>query len=160
QQYCRAAGARRLLHPLLRRRAGGGRAGRVGLDADRRRYSVVDRLKRRGAGRAAMGRLPPAARQLPRRHARRYRGSVRSPAPGSSPRGLAGMRVRHFSVLVFSAFALVASAGVTLARTNFDGLWSVLVITEQGTCDRGYRYALRVVNGVVRCEGEAAVRVT
>ena len=69
------------------------------------------------------------------------------------------MRVRHFSVLVFSAFALVASAGVTLARTNFDGLWSVLVITEQGTCDRGYRYALRVVNGVVRFEGEAAVNV-
>lgn len=32
---------------------------------------------------------------------------------------------------------------------GFDGLWSVLIITEQGTCDRGYRYAVRIRNGVV-----------
>jgi hypothetical protein len=31
----------------------------------------------------------------------------------------------------------------------FDGLWSVLIITEQGTCDRGYRYAVRIRNGSV-----------
>jgi hypothetical protein len=31
----------------------------------------------------------------------------------------------------------------------FDGLWSVLIITEQGTCDRGYRYAVRIKNGRV-----------
>jgi hypothetical protein len=31
----------------------------------------------------------------------------------------------------------------------FDGLWSVLIITEQGTCDRGYRYAVRIKNGGV-----------
>jgi len=32
---------------------------------------------------------------------------------------------------------------------GFDGLWSVLIITEQGTCDRGYRYAVRIRNGGV-----------
>jgi hypothetical protein len=32
---------------------------------------------------------------------------------------------------------------------SFDGLWSVLIITEQGTCDRGYRYAVRIRNGNV-----------
>ncbi len=30
-----------------------------------------------------------------------------------------------------------------------NGLWSVLIITEQGTCDRGYRYAVRIKNGSV-----------
>ena len=31
----------------------------------------------------------------------------------------------------------------------YDGLWSVLIITEQGTCDRGYRYAVRIRGGNV-----------
>lgn len=32
---------------------------------------------------------------------------------------------------------------------SYDGLWSVLIITEQGTCDRGYRYAVRIKRGRV-----------
>jgi hypothetical protein len=28
-------------------------------------------------------------------------------------------------------------------------LWSVLIITEKGTCDRGYRYAVRIKGGRV-----------
>lgn len=35
------------------------------------------------------------------------------------------------------------------STAGFDGLWSVLIITDQGTCDRGYRYAVRIRNGVV-----------
>jgi hypothetical protein len=35
------------------------------------------------------------------------------------------------------------------ARTSYDGLWSVAIITDSGTCDRGYRYALRINNGIV-----------
>jgi hypothetical protein len=31
----------------------------------------------------------------------------------------------------------------------YDGLWSVLIITEKGTCDRGYRYAVRIKSGRV-----------
>ncbi len=31
----------------------------------------------------------------------------------------------------------------------FDGLWSVLIITDRGTCDRGYRYAVRIKGGRV-----------
>jgi len=30
---------------------------------------------------------------------------------------------------------------------QFDGSWSVSVITDAGTCDRGYRYALRIMDG-------------
>jgi len=36
-----------------------------------------------------------------------------------------------------------------LATGGFDGLWSVLIITEKGTCDRGYRYAVRIKGGRV-----------
>jgi hypothetical protein len=35
------------------------------------------------------------------------------------------------------------------ATGAFDGLWSVLIITERGTCDRGYRYAVRIRGGRV-----------
>ncbi len=35
------------------------------------------------------------------------------------------------------------------ATASFDGLWSVLIITEKGTCDRGYRYAVRIKGGRV-----------
>ena len=36
------------------------------------------------------------------------------------------------------------------AQSPFDGLWSVLILTEQGACDRGYRYAVRIKGGLVR----------
>jgi hypothetical protein len=36
-----------------------------------------------------------------------------------------------------------------LARTPFDGAWSVLIVTDNGTCDRAYRYALRIADGRV-----------
>jgi len=38
-----------------------------------------------------------------------------------------------------------------------DGSWSVLVATEKGDCDRGYRYSVNVANGLVRYSGSAAV---
>jgi hypothetical protein len=30
---------------------------------------------------------------------------------------------------------------------QFDGNWSVSIITDSGTCDRGYRYAVRILDG-------------
>ena len=30
---------------------------------------------------------------------------------------------------------------------NFDGNWSVLIVTNSGPCDRGYRYGLSIRNG-------------
>ena len=44
----------------------------------------------------------------------------------------------------------------TPAASNFDGKWSVVIITEAGNCDRAYRYPVRVTNGVLTFEGEAA----
>lgn len=42
----------------------------------------------------------------------------------------------------------------------FDGNWSVVIITENGTCDRAYRYPVRVVNGELRYEGEAGIAIS
>src|SRR5215471_3830480 len=52
-----------------------------------------------------------------------------------------------FSVL-FLTICLYGSP-VATARTPFDGAWSVLIVTDRGTCDRAYRYALRIAEGRV-----------
>jgi hypothetical protein len=55
-------------------------------------------------------------------------------------------------------FALVAASAL-LSTTNsfavpaYDGLWSVSIITEKGDCDRGYRYPIRISNGVLANAG-------
>jgi hypothetical protein len=41
----------------------------------------------------------------------------------------------------------------------FDGSWSVLVVTESGTCDRGYRYSVRVADGRVAYAGDASIEI-
>ncbi len=46
------------------------------------------------------------------------------------------------------ALAAVAAAPAR-AQSSYDGVWSVLVITEKGTCDRGYRYPIRIHRGKV-----------
>src|SRR5947209_5163273 len=45
------------------------------------------------------------------------------------------------------------------ARTNFDGSWSVLIMTRSGPCDQAYRYGLTIRDGRVSYEGSAAVNV-
>jgi hypothetical protein len=45
------------------------------------------------------------------------------------------------------------------AHTSFDGDWSVLIVTDSGQCDRGYRYGLSIRNGQVFYEGSAPVNV-
>jgi hypothetical protein len=44
-------------------------------------------------------------------------------------------------------WALPWTAPAAFARGPYDGTWSVLIVTDSGTCDRGYRYALRIADG-------------
>jgi len=37
----------------------------------------------------------------------------------------------------------------SFASPGFDGTWSVLVVTEKGTCDPAYRYPVRIANGTL-----------
>jgi hypothetical protein len=45
--------------------------------------------------------------------------------------------------------ALPWTTAQALASGPYDGTWSVLIVTDSGTCDRGYRYALRIADGRV-----------
>jgi len=76
----------------------------------------------------------------------------------------------RFSIQTASAFAALAilaasavpasPAPISAAKPNFDGTWSVLIVTERGTCDRAYRYPVRIRNGSVGYAGEASFDVT
>jgi hypothetical protein len=53
------------------------------------------------------------------------------------------------SAVLASSFALPWTATPAQARVAFDGNWSVLIVTDSGSCDRAYRYALRIADGRV-----------
>ena len=44
---------------------------------------------------------------------------------------------------------IAASPGTAAARTSYDGIWSVLIITQSGACERAYRYGVQISNGRV-----------
>lgn len=51
---------------------------------------------------------------------------------------------------VLAAAAAANTIGVpATAQSSLDGRWSVLVVTEKGTCDRAYRYPVRIRRGRV-----------
>ncbi len=56
------------------------------------------------------------------------------------------------SIVLAGALAsagIAASAGTAVARTSYDGSWSVLIITHSGACDRAYRYGVQISDGYV-----------
>lgn len=68
-----------------------------------------------------------------------------------------------FSSRCIAFFVLAAatiSAAPASARSNYDGSWSVLIVTDNGPCDRAYRYGISIRNGTVAYEGSAPVNVS
>ena len=47
------------------------------------------------------------------------------------------------------AGSAIAAAAAANAAPSYDGVWSVSIVTEKGDCDRGYRYPIRIANGVL-----------
>src|SRR2546421_6745434 len=71
------------------------------------------------------------------------------------------------TVCALTAFAVLAAtvapafpAPIASGKQNLDGNWSVLIVTEQGTCDRAYRYPVRISNGSVGYAGQSAFNVS
>ena len=63
------------------------------------------------------------------------------------------------SIVLAGALAsagIATPAGTALARTSYDGSWSVLIITQSGACDRAYRYGVQISNGYVLGGGGSA----
>ena len=62
---------------------------------------------------------------------------------------IALLALAGFLALAAVPGASAAAKAKSQAAGAYDGLWSVLIITEKGTCDRGYRYAVRIKGGRV-----------
>lgn len=58
---------------------------------------------------------------------------------------------------VLSTLVLASAASTSLARTIYDGAWSVLIITQRGSCDPTYRYGVQISDGVVAYDGIAPI---
>jgi hypothetical protein len=56
--------------------------------------------------------------------------------------------------------ATVPASAPASARSNYDGTWSVLIVTHKGTCDRAYRYPVKIDNGAVGYAGDASFTVS
>lgn len=74
------------------------------------------------------------------------------------------VRLGRVRALVAGCATLAAcvtfSAATHAAMPHYDGVWSVLIVTEKGDCDRGYRYPIRISNGVLANGGETAFTIT
>jgi hypothetical protein len=69
------------------------------------------------------------------------------------------LRVSATSILSLAVLVGAGLAGAH-ARTPYDGNWSVLIITQRGDCDKAYRYAVRIVDGAVKYNGEGSFSVS
>jgi hypothetical protein len=79
-----------------------------------------------------------------------------------------------FATVALSALALTAFASQSEAVGNFDGKWSVVIMTTKGDCDRAYRYPIAIngtslinagdtsfdISGKVQGNGSVTVRVS
>jgi hypothetical protein len=72
------------------------------------------------------------------------------------------LRNRASRRVVFALVAATATLATTasFAEPRYDGLWSVLVMTEKGDCDPGYRYPIRIANGQLVNAGDNAFTIT
>ena len=65
--------------------------------------------------------------------------------------------------IALPALALLAATLPGLARpaqSSFDGRWSVVIVTDAGSCDASYRYGLVVSGGRISYDGNNGVIVS
>ena len=62
--------------------------------------------------------------------------------------------------LTLGSMAVLGTALPATSAPSFDGIWSVVIVTESGTCDRAYRYPIRITNGAVLNEGSSPATIS
>jgi hypothetical protein len=70
---------------------------------------------------------------------------------------------RTRGLLAISALALAAALPALRsadAVPNYDGIWSVVIVTQQGICDPSYRYPIRITKGTLINAGTAQVTIS
>jgi hypothetical protein len=69
--------------------------------------------------------------------------------------------LRNFTLAGALALSVAAISGIASPATSApSGLWSVVIITERGTCDRAYRYPVRISRGTVINAGDSPVTIS
>ena len=64
--------------------------------------------------------------------------------------------------LAFGALVLAGVVGAAApagSAPSYDGVWSVVIMTDKGSCDRAYRYPIRIRNGSVLNEGSSPATI-
>jgi hypothetical protein len=72
------------------------------------------------------------------------------------------MRSQEFHACVVNfglALACVVAATPAHARTDFDGDWSIFIVTREGPCDATLRYGVKVADGTVINDGSSIAMV-
>src|SRR5437879_2234344 len=64
------------------------------------------------------------------------------------------------ATLALGSAAMLGTALPAASAPSYDGLWSVVIITNSGTCDRAYRYPIRISNGSVVNEGSSPATIS
>ena len=72
---------------------------------------------------------------------------------GMTERIMRVVQKKAAATLLVSLAMVTGISGSALARTPYDGVWSVVVAAEAGTCSGAYRYPIAIVNGYVRQVG-------
>jgi hypothetical protein len=54
---------------------------------------------------------------------------------------------------VLALLCVTALPDVASAQRVYDGNWSVLIVTQNGNCDRAYRYGVSIRSGLVYYDG-------
>jgi hypothetical protein len=63
-------------------------------------------------------------------------------------------------ILIFVlSLACVVDATSAHARTDFDGNWSILIVTREGACEATLRYGVKVADGMVINDGGSIAAV-
>ena len=68
--------------------------------------------------------------------------------------------VRNVSVAAVLGPGVVAASAPVQATGNFDGKWSVVIVTEKGDCDRAYRYPIDIKNATLINAGNASFDIS
>jgi hypothetical protein len=68
--------------------------------------------------------------------------------------------LRRLMLATVLVLAATVSGSAKTSRTSFDGSWSVVIMTDAGTCDRAYRYGMRIAGGRLYYDGGMGVALS
>jgi hypothetical protein len=69
-------------------------------------------------------------------------------------------RTTKFTLAAVLGLGLAATAIPANATGNFDGKWSVVVVTTKGDCDRAYRYPIAIQGETLINAGDTAFDIS